>query len=63
MSPTGPSVYRDYSFQGGIYRGGLSNRKIDLAKKVLIGGMTLEPAAKQEAARQLYLVIEADAVK
>ena len=37
--------------------------RLPLARKVLIGGMTLEPAAKEEASRQLYLVIEADAVK
>jgi type II secretory pathway component GspD/PulD (secretin) len=37
--------------------------RLPLNKKVLVGGMTLEPAAKQEASRQLYLVIEADAVK
>ena len=37
--------------------------RLPLAKKVLVGGMTLEPAAKEDAGRQLYLVIEADAVK
>ena len=37
--------------------------RLPLARKVLIGGMTLEPAAKEEASRQLYLVIEAEAVK
>jgi hypothetical protein len=37
--------------------------RLKLGMKVLVGGMTLEPASKDNAARQLYLVIEADAVK
>jgi type II secretory pathway component GspD/PulD (secretin) len=37
--------------------------RLPLGKKVLVGGMTLEPAAKEEAAKQLYLVIQADALK
>jgi type II secretory pathway component GspD/PulD (secretin) len=37
--------------------------RLPLNKKVLVGGMTLEPAARQEGSRQLYLVVEADAVK
>lgn len=37
--------------------------RLPLGDKVLVGGMTLEPAAKEEASRQLYLVIQADAVK
>ena len=37
--------------------------RLKLGMKVLVGGMTLEPASKENATRQLYLVIEADAVK
>ncbi|HEX3356494.1 MAG TPA: hypothetical protein VHS31_05875, partial [Tepidisphaeraceae bacterium] len=37
--------------------------RLPLQKKVLIGGMTLEPASKEDPTSQLYLVIEADAVK
>ena len=37
--------------------------RLPLGKKILVGGMTLEPAGKDAAAKQLYLVIEADAVK
>jgi hypothetical protein len=37
--------------------------RLPLGRKVLVGGMTLEPASKEDPARQLYLVIEADAVK
>jgi type II secretory pathway component GspD/PulD (secretin) len=41
----------------------LTTVRLPLAQKILVGGMTLEPASKDEASRQLYLVIEADAVK
>jgi type II secretory pathway component GspD/PulD (secretin) len=37
--------------------------RVPLRKKLLIGGMTLEPASKDNAPRQLYLVVEVDAVK
>ena len=37
--------------------------RLPLSKKVLVGGMTLEPAAKEDGDRQLYLVVQADAVK
>ena len=36
--------------------------RLPLGRKVLVGGMTLEPTPKGDA-QQLYLVIEADAVK
>jgi type II secretory pathway component GspD/PulD (secretin) len=37
--------------------------RLPLSKKILVGGMTLEPAAKEDSGKQLYLVVEADAVK
>ena len=37
--------------------------RLPLGKKILVGGMTLEPAAKDQAGRQLFLVMEVDAVQ
>jgi len=37
--------------------------RLPLGKKVLLGGMTLEPASQTDPGRQLYLVVELDAVK
>jgi hypothetical protein len=41
-----------------------SSVRMPLGKKVLIGGMTLDPASKNTGGpRQLYLVVQADVVK
>jgi len=37
--------------------------RVPAGKKILIGGMTLDPAAKSKGAKQLYLVIEATTSK
>ena len=37
--------------------------RVPVGKKVLIGGMTFDPGANAEGAKQLYLVIEANAIK
>jgi hypothetical protein len=37
--------------------------RLPIGKKVLLGGMTLEPASQTDPGRQLYLVVELDAVK
>ena len=37
--------------------------RIPVGKKVLIGGMTFDPAATAEGVKQLYLVVEASAMK
>ena len=37
--------------------------RVPVGKKVLIGGMTFDPGASGDGARQLYLVIEANAIK
>ena len=37
--------------------------RVPVGKKVLMGGMTFDPGASAEGARQLYLVIEANAIK
>jgi hypothetical protein len=37
--------------------------RLPLGVKVVVGGMTLEPATKDQPSKQLYLVIQADAVK
>jgi type II secretory pathway component GspD/PulD (secretin) len=37
--------------------------RLPLGKKILLGGMTLEPASATDPGRQLYLVVELNAVK
>ena len=37
--------------------------RLPLGKKILVGGMTLEPAAKDQAGRQLFLIVQVDAVQ
>jgi len=37
--------------------------RLPLGKKILVGGMTLEPAAKDQAGRQLFLIMQVDAVQ
>lgn len=37
--------------------------RVPVRKKVLVGGMTLEPASKDAPPRQLFMVIEVDAVR
>src|SRR5262249_47478811 len=37
--------------------------RLPMGKKVLLGGMTAEPASQTDPGRQLYLVVELDAVK
>ena len=37
--------------------------RLPLGKKVIVGGMTLDPSDKEQAGRQLYLVVEVEAGK
>ena len=37
--------------------------RLPVGKKILVGGMTLEPATHDEAGRQVYLVVQDNAVK
>jgi hypothetical protein len=67
ISATEPSVKAQIS--GAVDRVSMISQemkttaRVPLRKKVIVGGMTLDPSNAEEAGRQLYLVVEIDAVK